>query len=63
MSVTIGGSARECVVVSSRDISGATWGGSSSEEEEEEEVSSMTGLDDTRDDQLEHTFSGTLGTP
>ena len=59
-----GGSARECVVVSSRDISGATWGGSSSEEEEEEEeVSSVTGLDDTRDDQLEHTFTGTLGTP
>lgn len=62
MSVTIGEGTRRCVVVSSRDISGATWGGSSSEEEEEGEVSSVTGLDDTRDDQLEHTFTGTLGT-
>ena len=42
-------------------MSGATWGGSSSEEEEEEEgVSSGTGLNDTRDD-LEQTFTGTLG--
>ena len=53
-----------CVVlcVSLRDMSGATWGGSSSEEEEEEEegVSSGTGLNDTRDD-LEQTFTGTLG--
>ena len=51
-----------CVVlcVSLRDMSGATWGGSSSEEEEEEGVSSVTGLNDTRDD-LEHTFTGTLG--
>lgn len=41
-----------CVVlcVSLRDMSGATWGGSSSEEEEEEGVSSVTGLNDTRDD-------------
>ncbi|CAI8015033.1 hypothetical protein GBAR_LOCUS9364 [Geodia barretti] len=48
-------------VTSARDMSGATWGGSSSEEEEEEEgVSSGTGLNDTRDD-LEQTFTGTLG--
>ena len=52
-----------------RDMSGATWGGSSSEEEEEDDgeegvTSSVAtaGLNDTRDDLENTTFTGTLGT-